>query len=154
MIWKEQNLEHSPNSSHFEYLIDGVNLKDIIDAKYGHNAFVEQNGFLGWINEKLNLKNLRLSEQILKGEKINNLLLADDSKLLNYDFESKIPIYTCQCGDIYCSGLIINFVISDNKITWDFGDKLMPIFIFDLEQYREEIDSKIKKLKKNKYDNT
>lgn len=151
---KKLNLELFPNGSHFEYIIDGVNLKDIIDVKYGYNSFIEENEFVGWINDKMDLKNLELSAQILKGEKINNLLLTDDSQLLNYDFGTKIPIYTCPCGDIYCKGLMVDFIISDNKITWDFGDKLMPIIIFDLEQYRKEIDSKIKEFKRNKYNIT
>gem|GEM_PF-6245891 len=34
LIRKELNLEHFPNSSHFEYHVDGVNGKDIIDDKY------------------------------------------------------------------------------------------------------------------------
>lgn len=151
---KKLNFELFPNGAHFEYLIDGVNLKDIIDLKYGYTSFVEENEFVGWINDKMDLKNLEFSAKILKGEKINNLLSTDDSQLLNYDFGSKIPIYTCPCRDVYCNGLMIDFVISGNQITWDFGDKLMPIIIFDLEQYRKEIDSKIKEFKRNSYNNT
>ncbi|WP_408030582.1 hypothetical protein [Tenacibaculum xiamenense] len=151
---KKLNSKNFRDRSHFEYMIDGVNLKDIIDKKYGYNSFIEENKFLGWINDGLDLKNLEFSSLILKGEKINNPLSTDDPQLLNYGFGSEIPIYTCKCGDIYCSGLMVDFVIYDNKITWDFGDKVMPILIFDLDQYRKEIDSKIKEFKRNKYDTT
>jgi hypothetical protein len=49
---------------------------------------------------------------------------------------------------------MVDFVISGNKMTWGFGDKIMPILIFDLDQYRKEIDSKIKEFKRNKYNTT
>jgi len=79
---------------------------------------------VGWINERLDSKNLERSAQILKGERINDLSLKN-SQRLNYEFESKIPIYTCSCGDIYCSGIIVDIVVSGNKITGDFNDKVM-----------------------------
>ncbi len=151
---KKLNSKKFGDRFHFEYIIDGVNLKDIIDVKYGYNSFIEENKFVGWINDGMDLKNLEYSVQILKREKINNPLSTDDIQLSNYDFGSKIPIYTCECGDIYCSGLMVDFVISGNKITWDFGDKVMPILIFDLDQYRKEIDSNIKEFKRNKYNTT
>ncbi|SEB87173.1 hypothetical protein SAMN04489761_2013 [Tenacibaculum sp. MAR_2009_124] len=153
LIWKKLNLDIFPNGSHLEYLIDGVNLKDIIDVKFGYNSFVEENEYVGWINDKMDLKNLELSVQILKGEKINNLLLKENSQLLNYDFGSKIPLYTCSCGHIGCGGLMVDVFISGNKITWDFDDKLMPIIVFNLEQYREEIDLKMKEFKINRFNN-
>ena len=140
-------MEYFPNSSHFEYLIDGVNLKEIIDLQYGYNGFVEQNGFVGWISESIDINDLELSIQILKGEKISTLSLTD-SQRLNYTFESQIPIYTCPCGDINCSGLMVDIIVSENKITWTFDDKNMSPIVFDLKQYREEIDLKMKKFKK------
>ncbi|TCI91807.1 hypothetical protein [Tenacibaculum sp. M341] len=152
LTWKKKNLECFPNVSHFEYFIDGVNLKEIIDAKYGFNAFVEKNEFVGWINEKLDFKNLEISGRILKGEKINEFLLTE-SKSLNYKFESQIPLYTCLCGDINYNGLMVNIDISGNNIIWDFKDEVMPIVVFDLKQYRKEIDLKIVGFKRNKYNN-
>ncbi len=143
--WSELSLKNTPQASHYEYFIDQVNFKEIIDKAYGFQNFIDRNNFIGWLNESLSLEDLELSKKILMGEEIEkNVLYRYES--FSCDYTCQIPIYTCQCGDIDCSGVAINYHIKNGLMIWNFKDELLGSITFDLMQYRSEIESKIKEM--------
>jgi hypothetical protein len=54
----------------------------------------------------------------------------------------------CGCGDVECRPFGVKIEKTENSVIWRENCQPMPTFIFDLQQYNEEIEKLSKKIRK------